>query len=223
MKLKFKSSIIVLFVFNFASEIIWGYDLIPVNDKNKHWDSIQVEISRITKSDPNSPIGNKIEKFGTIDTKDANSLFPGWKFYGFDYYNYAKNPSDKHKFHLAGLSTTLAVYDSNSAKTFRLYNYEDYEKFLKINKTVINDANDAKLVWGAWCEIQRGGGKDLKIEKVSDNEWKLGIYEYNQTVSEVNGVKNIVKRTHFSRVKTDPNTKQITEWKSLVETSNNLL
>ena len=215
MKLKFKSAIVILFVFNFASAIIWGQDLIPVNEKNKHWDSIQSEISRITKSDPNSPIGNKIEKFGAIDTKDANSLFPGWKFYGFDYYNYAKNPSDKNKFHLAGLSTTLAVYDSKPVKTFRLYNYKDYGKFLNINKTVIRDANDAKLVWGAFCEIYRMGGKDLKIEKVSDNEWKLGINSYEQKISAV----RTVKRTSLYKVTTDPKTKQIIDWKLIMETS----
>ena len=165
MRTKMKYKFCLLFVLGIDSVIVLGQDytkLTPINEKNTHWNSVQLEIQRITISDPNSPIGYKIEKFGVINTKDANSLFPSWKFYGFDYVDYAKNPSDKNKYHLVGglgLRRTLAVYDSNPAKTFRLYNFYDYEKFLKINKTVIRDANDAKLVWGAWCEIQRSGGK----------------------------------------------------------------
>jgi hypothetical protein len=135
---------------------------------------------------------------------------------------YAKNPSDRNKVSLPGwLSTTLAVSNSNPANTFELFNCNrgDYGKFLKINKTVIRDANDAKLVWGAFCELYGGGGKDLKIEKVSDNEWKLGINSSEQTVSVVDGVRTIVKRTSFGNVTTDPNTKQVIKWKDIIETS----
>lgn len=220
MSSKYKSAFLLLFVFSIAFVIVWAQDLIPVNEKDTHWGSVQSEIKRITESDPNSLTINKIDTFGAINTKDTNSLFPGWKFYGFTFSMYPKNPSDKNKVHLASrLRSTLAVSDPNSAKSFQLYSYKDYEKFLKMNKIVIRDTNDARLIWDAWCEIHRGGRKDLKIEKVSDNEWKLGIYEYNQTVSDVNGIKTIVKRTHYSKVTTDPNTKHITEWRMLVETS----
>ena len=230
MKSKLKYAIIVLFVVGIFFVTVWGQDyttLIPVNEKDVHWGSVQAEIERITKSDPNSLVGNKVEKFGKINTKDANSLFPGWKFYGFEYSLYPKNPSDRNKVSLPhSLRQTLAVLsDSNPVKTFELYNgnSDDYGKFLKINKTSIRDVNDAKIVWGAFCEIYREGWKGYKIEKASDNEWKLGIYSYEQTIAVVNGVRTIVKRTNFNKVTTDPNTKQIAEWKNIVETSDKRL
>lgn len=228
MSSKCKSAFLLLFALGIVFSVSWkGQDyttLKPVDETDVHWDIVQMEIRRITKSDPNSPVGNKIEKIGIIDGNDVRSLFPDWKFYGFEYSNYAKNISDKNAVHLAlGLRQTLAVpSDSNSVRNLRLYNwgnYNEYEELLKINKISIRDANDANLVWNAFCEIHRKGWKDYKVEKVSDNEWKLGIYEYNQTVSDVNGVKTIVKRTHYSKVTTDPNTKKITEWKMQVETS----
>jgi hypothetical protein len=57
------------------------------------------------------------------------------------------------------------------------------------------------------------------MEKVSDTEWKLGIFSYEDTLSVVNGVKTIVKRTQFIRVATDPATHLIVAWESVVETS----
>jgi hypothetical protein len=223
MKPKFPNTFVMLFVLSVFGVIIWGQDLKSVNEKNAHWGRIQKEVERITKSDPNSLTGNKIEKYGEINIKDANSLFSGWKFYGFDFSNYAKNPSDKKKYSLAfGLRSTLAVFsDSNSIKTFELYNgnTDTYGKFLKLNKIVVRDANDAKLVWGAFCEIYRKSGKDYKYEKISDNEWKLGINSFEQMIS-----SNItVKRTNYFKVTTDPKTKQITEWKSITETSDKRL
>lgn len=226
MKPKIQFTIIILLIINFYGVTFSGQDyttLSPVSENDNHWSALQAEINKITKSDPNSPIGFKIRQYGSIKTQDANSLFPGWKFYSINFVDYAKNPSDENKFHLVGglgLWTSIAVLsDANSVKTLQIYNCVDYEKFLKINKISINDINDAILVWNSWCEIHRQSGKNLKVEKVSDNEWKLGINSDEQTISSDNEFRTVVKRTSFYKITTDPNTYQVTKCKDEIETS----
>lgn len=230
MKPTFLHSIVILFVINIIGITNWGqdlnpivlgmYGLTPVNEKDAHWSIIHKEIERMIKSDPNSLTGLKIEKYGAINTKDANSLFPGWKFYGFDYSMYVKNPEDVNKVSIPlDWKNTLGVFsDSNSIKTslFNHYgNHEELADFFKMNKICILDSTDAKLVWGAFCEINRGGSKTAKFEKVSDNEWKFGNYSYEQTIAS----NTTVKRTHFYKVTTDQETKQITDQKGITETT----
>jgi hypothetical protein len=216
MKAEFKIAMVfILYIFCIT---VSGQEIMPVNQKDANWSTVQAEIERITKSDPNSLTGNNIVRYGLKNTNDANSLFPGWKFYGFVYSMYVKNPADKNKVHLAmELKSTLAVLtNSNPVKTFVLYNgnSDDYGKFLKLNKILIRDAKDANLVWNSFCEIY-GRSKQVKHEKTSDNEWKLGINSYDQKVSS----NTTVKSTNYFKATIDPNTKQITGWKNFTETS----
>ena len=221
---------IILFVFVLFFETVWGqelnqitlemYGLIPVSENDVHWNIVQSEIERITKLDPNSLTGNRIDYYGLLKTKDANSLFPNWKFYLFTFSMYAINPADKNRVSMAlGLKSTLAVSDSNTVKTFVIYNSNDYEKFLKLNKISIRDANDAKLVWKSLCEIHKGGTKDLEVEKVSDNEWKLDVYSYKQTVSSDNEFRTVINVKRFYKITTDPDTYLITKSKYESKTS----
>jgi len=56
--------------------------------------------------------------------------------------------------------------------------------------------------------------------KISDNEWKLGISSYDQTISTDDASKVVVTRTHYTKIITGTNTNEIIEWKSIVDTSN---
>ena len=219
MKTKNKLNYFIVFICCIAIHVSLGQDytrLKPIDEKNVHWSIINSEIERITKPDPNSPIGIRVDKFGLINTKDANSLFPGWNFYGLECSEYMRKVTDK-KYSLAlRLRYALAV---SSGKAILIYNEIDYEKFLKLNKVSIRDVNEAKLVWKSWCEIKRQSGKDLKVEKAADNEWKLGINSYEQTISSDNEFRTVVKRTSFYKITTDPNTYQITKCKDEIETS----
>ena len=49
--------------------------------------------------------------------------------------------------------------------------------------------------------------------------WRLGLYSYDQTVSETGGVRTIVKRTHYYKVVTDAKSGAVASWESVVETS----
>lgn len=194
----------------------------PVNELSAHWNIVQTEIERITRDTPESPVGNKLEMVGTIEGKAIRSLFPGWAFYALRYSNYIKEGYDgKHVSLAFGLGHTFAVspYSREGMRLYHYGNYEEYGHLLRETKVAISNARDAKLVWDAFCEIHRKAWKDFTVEKVSETEWKLGVYSYEQPISVVDGVGTIVKITHFMQVTTDPFSKQITIWKSIVETS----
>ncbi len=53
-------------------------------------------------------------------------------------------------------------------------NYEDFGNFLAANKVKITSPDDAQAVWDALCEIARWK-REGQNEKVSDNEWRLGV------------------------------------------------
>jgi len=200
--------------------------LTPINKSDAHWKVLQKEIEQITKSAPESSIGNKLERVGRIEGKAIRSLFPGWEFYALRYSNYKKEGFDGKPVSLAfGLGHTLAI-GPDSREGMRLYhhgNNEEYGHLLRETKVAISNASDAELVWHAFCEIHRKAWKGYKVEKVSAREWRLGVHGYDQTISVVDGVSTIVRRTHFMQVTTDASSKQITAWKSIVETSNQRL
>lgn len=196
--------------------------LSDVNESDVHWNIVQAEVKRITKDDPESPVGNKLEMVGRIEGKAIRSLFPNWVFYALSYSNYKKPGFDDQPASLAsGLGHTLAIApDSRRLMRFSHYgSYVAYGHLLRETKAAIRNAEDAKLVWNAFCAIHRKAWEDHEVERVAENMWKLGIYSYDETISVVDGVSTIVKRTHFMQVATDPTSKQITSWKSIVETS----
>jgi len=194
----------------------------PVGKSDVHWAVVQAEMTRITSTDPASPVGNRLETVGRMEGKASRTLFPGWRFYAFIYSNYKKPGFDSRPVSLAaGLGHTLAV-SSDSTENVRLLhygNYETYGDFLIRNKVLVRNSGEAKLVWHAFCEIHRKSWQNYGIERVSDHVWKLGIYSYDQTVADAGDGKAIVRRTHFMRVTTDPATNQVIAWKAVVETS----
>jgi len=198
-------------------------DIVPVGESDARWDIVKTEIDRITRIDPASPSANRLDGFGRLDGNASRALFPSWRFYTFSYSNYRREGFESAAVHLAGgLGHTLAVSDDPS-KTVRLHyhgNYEDYGDLLTKNKISIRDAKDARLVWDAFNEIHRKGWSGYELKSVSDIEWWLGIYSYDQTISVVDGKKTVVRRTHYMKVMTDPGTGQIRKWESIVETSN---
>jgi hypothetical protein len=196
--------------------------LCPVQEGEVNWDIVQKEIERIEKIDSSSPIANKVRREGRIKGNAIQFLFPRWAFYAFEYFNYQrKGFEDKHANLAGGLGHTVAVA-SESKEIMRLChygNYEDYGNLLKEAKITINNIDDARLVWDAFCEIHRKKWKSQKTEKVSETEWKLGILSIDEPSSIIDGIRTYVKRTYFMKVTTDSISKQITGWKSIVETS----
>ena len=162
-----------------------------VDESEANWEIVHKEIQRIVSTEEHSPVGNKIEGFGRIEGKAIESLFPGWKFYAFEYSNYKKEGFTRYPVGLgAYIGHTLAI-NSTTKETIRLWhsgNYEDYGRLLKENTILIKNADDVRLVWDTFCEIHRKAWKDQKIEKVSESVWKLGNHSYDQTVSFDDGV-----------------------------------
>ena len=197
----------------------------PVSEADVHWKIVQREIEQIKEGAPDSPVGNQLEMVGRIEGRAIRELFPGWEFYAVSYSNYKKEGFDDRPVSLAaGLGLTLAVGPDSRLKIRMSHygNHEEYGYLLIETKAAIRNADDANLVWHAFCEIHRKAWKGRKVEKVSETEWKLGIFSYDQTISVVDGVSTVVKRTHFMQVMIDPASKQIATWKSIVETSNRL-
>ncbi len=198
--------------------------LSPVEESDAHWNIVQKEIERITKTDPESAVANQMLRVGRIEGKAARLLFPKWKFYYFSYANYLKEGFEDHLSlaHLAfGLGHTIALVPGS--RESRRLGAESWGEMLREEKVVISNADDAKLVWHAFCEVHMNAWKDYGIERVSETEWKLGIFSYDQTASVVDGVKTIEKRTHYTRVETSPSSNEVTLWKNILETSDRRL
>jgi hypothetical protein len=197
--------------------------LAPIEKSDAHWKIIQMEIEQITKGATESPIGNRLERVGRIEGKAIRTLFPGWKFYSLTYSNYAKKGVDARSLSLAahlGHTIAVALNSREKKKLFHFGNHEEYGSLLIETKAAISNTDDAELVWDAFCEIHRKGWKGRNVEKISETEWKIGITSYDQTISIVDDISTIVNITHFMQVTTDPTSKQIVAWKSIVETSN---
>ncbi len=196
--------------------------LSPVEESDVHWNIVQKEIERITKTDPESAVANQMLQAGRIEGKAIGSLFPKWKFYYFSYMNYLKEGFEDHLAHLAyGLGHTIAVVPDS--REGRRLNSKEFGDLLREEEVGISNAADAELVWHAFCEIHMHAWKDYGIERVSETEWKLGVTSYDQTTSVVDGVKTIVRFTHYRKVETSPTSNEVTLWENILETSDKRL
>lgn len=197
-------------------------DLSPVTESDAHWAVVQREIEQIIAGDPMSPVSNRLEAAGRIQGAAIQALFPRWAFYAFQYSNRMREGSRSEAVSLAlGLGHTLAV-GPDGKTIIRLYhtgNYEDYESLLVATGATIRNPRDAQLIWAAFCDLHRKFSKTQKMERVSDHEWRLGIVQYDQVISEVDGLRTIVGNTHYFRVVTDPVDMHVVTWESALERS----
>lgn len=214
--------IIVLTVNALGAQVSYpnGTIIYPANESDPHWKILRKEIKRITKDEPTSPAGMTMRAVGRIEGKAIQTLFPNWQFYYFSYSGYKKEGFDNIPVHIVGMVGHALAISSDSSEPVYPYPYGD---FLIKNKAAIHNSEEAKLAWDAFCEIQQHQWKNYKIEKVASNEWKLGIYSYDQTISVVGGYETVVKVTHYKKVITDPITNQILSWEDIVKESDKRL
>ncbi len=196
--------------------------LLPIGANDRNRKIVDDEIARITNTGDSNPVGNTLEAAGKLDEKSALTLFPKWDFYVFKYSNYLKKEFEEAAVHLAGgLGHTVAV-ERGTGAILRLGHYGNHEAYgdlLKRAGAVLRDTKDARLVWDAFCAIHCKSWKGYPLQQISEHEWRLGIYSYDQTVSETGGVRTIVKRSHYFLVATEAGSGAISTWKSIVETS----
>ncbi|MBM80609.1 MAG: hypothetical protein CMJ78_08460 [Planctomycetaceae bacterium] len=162
-------------------------------------------------------------KWCEVNSSAAEKMFPNWR-YAAVRWDEKRNPKWKKPVSLAArLSKTLVIDAKRKKIVAELYGWGNYEAFGKLivdRRVKIKDAKQARLVWTAFCELHRKFSPTAKIERASDNEWRLGISSYDQTVASSTKAKTVVTRTHYTRVTTDPKTSRMLTWKSIVETSN---
>lgn len=103
-------------------------------------------------------------------------LFPGFRFFVVSYSEIAV--PGKEKFHglAQGLSFTVVCQtDGRFVKRFTHWgNYEQFGDVLAAQKVAITSAEDATLVWHAFCDLHQLHSKDLPAIKISDTVWHLG-------------------------------------------------
>lgn len=193
---------------------------VAANDPNRNL--VDDEIARIVDTGSDNPVGNKLEAAGRIEEQAGRTLFPKWDFYAFLYSNYLKKGFEEAAVHLAGrLGHTLAV-EKETGAILRLDHYGNhvaYGDLLKRAGAVFGNGDDARRIWDAFCEIHCKSWIGYAAQKTAEGEWRLGIYSYDQTVSETGGVRTLVKRTHYFRVVTEAESGAVVSWESVVETS----
>lgn len=194
----------------------------PVSGSDRNRKIVESEIARITQGNPASHIGNKLNQpVVKVEGKAIQKLFPNYDFYFFSFHNEMKKgfEAESQNTNLAGgLGEALAVRRDDGRLT-RLHltgNHESYGDLLQQAGAAIHNAGDARLVWDAFCELLFAP-KERELQQVSQNEWKLGIYSYDQTLAEDHGVKTVAKRTYYCRVFTDPSTHRVLSFKSAVD------
>jgi len=180
---------------------------------------LQKERERIEEGNPKSPLACKVTRIKKAGGEAARRLFPRWEFYLLEGRGYKRPGFEDVPISIPLWLTFPLAVNTDSSEALRL-SAENYGDLLRREKVAIKNADDAQWVWDAFCEICHAPySKTRKMERVSENEWKLGIYSYDQTVADGDGVKTIVKRTHFMKVTTDPSNQEITGWQDMMESS----
>jgi hypothetical protein len=105
------------------------------------------------------------------------TLFPDHRFFATSWSEMHAPGKEKEVMGLAaGLETTL-VCDAKGKLVKEVHhtgNYEAFGELLNSEKVVIRTADDAKLVWEAFCDIHQRHWKDQPAIKIDDRKWHLG-------------------------------------------------
>ena len=119
----------------------------------------------------------------------------------------------------AMLELTLAIgpYPDQTFRISHYGNFETYGDLLNFTEARIENEEDAKRVWQAFCEIH--GKAWMDHEEVCAWEWRLGFYKTECEISEVGGGKITEKQIHYCRVTLDPISHRVNDWKLMAETT----
>ena len=144
--------------------------LLPVAGNDPNRKLIDAETATITDTGGSNPVGNKLEASGKIDETTLRTLFPNWDFYAFLYSNYLKKGFEEAAVHLAaGLGHTLAV-ERGTGATLRLDHFGNHEAFgelLKRARVTLRNADDARRVWDAFCELHCKSWRGYPLQRIS--------------------------------------------------------
>ncbi|HYE19054.1 MAG TPA: hypothetical protein VEA69_11455 [Tepidisphaeraceae bacterium] len=166
----------------------------------------------------------QFEAWVKVESPAAAKLFPGLRFASIEWNESLAPGTDGGAIGLAaGLQTTIAIDPKAGAVIAELSGHGNYEAFgemLAKWRAPLRDQVDATTIWAAFCAIHHKHWMDQPHERVSDAEWRLGRYSYDQTVASDGGFKTVVTKTHYKLVRVDPATGRVTGWKSRVDSAN---
>jgi hypothetical protein len=172
--------------------------------------------------------GRAVAQFGRwfhIESTAAARLFPTLRFASVRYHECPHPGAKKRALGLAfALPMTLAIDPENMKIATELFGNgddESYGRLLVDHRIGIRNEQDAELVWHAFCDLhRRHWKKDHGLRRMSEREWRLGIYTYDQTIASTGGFRTIVTRSHYRKIAVDPDSGHVLSWKSIMDTSN---
>ncbi|MFH1924137.1 MAG: hypothetical protein ABIP48_30145 [Planctomycetota bacterium] len=161
-------------------------ELLPLAEDDPCWKAIAGQIATLKENFARNKLLD-VEMFGSPREIKGNAiakLFPNHRFFVFMWNEKVKEPLPPNTSRPGGLllaaRAVIAIDKEGVVKRFRNYwSIELAGEFLAKNRVKIQNAEDARLVWDALCEIyrrERTGG----IEKVSERVWRLGIEKDNR-------------------------------------------
>lgn len=152
------------------------------------------ELAKAEKSDPATPvlmewqqgIEDEYEKGGLItpifsdwfvlSSDSIKTLFPQYHFYAVSWMEKPAPGKEAQALGLSGHETTL-VYDPAGKVIGHLSHtgsYEEFGKFLAAERVAIRDADDAKLVWSAFCDLHQRHWRENPAIRIDARTWHLG-------------------------------------------------
>ena len=116
-----------------------------------------------------------------------------------------------------GLEKTVPIIaETNEIKA----DYPGFWEAIIERKVAIKDQEDAELVWNAFCEIHHKHWQSSPCKRIGPDEWRLGVSSYDQNVAADEKFKTMVTRTHYQRLKIDPETGVVLSSEGVVDTDN---
>lgn len=153
--------------------------LVPVSETDSCNEILSDEMARIEQRPGRSRVIELVFRAPReIQGKAIGELFPNYRFFLLSWdqkMGKARPPGSRRISGLAvGIGTAIAVNKWGTVARLGSPDCEAFGDFLAINGVRILDANDARLVRDAFCEVERMK-KTGKLEKVSTNVWRLGV------------------------------------------------
>src|SRR5581483_3435162 len=163
--------------------IVWGgrKSPVPVTESDPIF-PLLVEYRNGVKADfEERGFNAAIQQIKSIDTPSCKVLFPELRFCSY-YWSFTPKVHDPG-WSYAILEKTIAVDLVKWLVVAKIPPDDEFLKLLIDHRIAIRDKADAKLVWESYCETHNRPFWDYGIEKVSESEWRLGVFKSERTVA----------------------------------------
>ncbi len=154
--------------------------LLPVAEDDPCYEHVEASIAKLKEHSAQSKSVELVFR-APLEVKGdaAAKLFPHHRFFVFVWDQKVREPLPPNVAKPAGLAIglhhSIAVDKQGRLTRFGVAPaFAAFGDFLAENAVKIRNARDARLVWDAFCEINRRERKG-KIEKASDHLWRLGV------------------------------------------------